>query len=216
MGHVRIKGVVANTRDRSRSESIEFLADTGSIYTMIPGSVLKRLGVEKTGVRRFKIASGDVREYPVGEAYIEIEGLGATSIVIFGPEEATALLGVTSLELLGLQVDPLTGRLKPLELLLLRLLRDRKLIQVEQDFLDRSMRTVGEYESQRWDLILRDHDINSSAVLEHERKYSLEVFPRLLNEWIEFAEKHLEGIASAIETIGEYVDISTSERYYTA
>jgi hypothetical protein len=42
-------------------------------------------------------------------------------------------------------------------------------------------------------------------VLEHERKYSLEVFPRLLNEWIEFAEKHLEGIASAIETIGEYV-----------
>jgi len=76
------------------------------------------IDIEKTGVRRFKVASGEIREYPVGEAYIEIEGLGATSVVVFGPGEAAFLLGVTSLELLGLQVDPLAGRLKPLELLL--------------------------------------------------------------------------------------------------
>ena len=50
---------------------------------------------------------------------LRFEGLGATSMVVFGLEEATALLGVTSLEFLGLQVDPLTGKLKPLELLLL-------------------------------------------------------------------------------------------------
>jgi len=119
MGYVRVKGLVANAKDHSRSEDIEFLADTGSIYTMIPESTLKRLDIEKTGARRFKLASGEVREYPVGEAYIEIESLGATSLVIFGPEELTPLLGVTSLELLGLQVDSLTGKLKPLELLLL-------------------------------------------------------------------------------------------------
>jgi len=119
MGYVRVEGRVANTKDRSKSEVVEFLADTGSIYTMIPESTLKKLDIEKTGARRFKIASGEIREYPVGEAYIEIEGLGATSVVIFGPEETTSLLGVTSLELLGLQVDPLTGTLKPLELLLL-------------------------------------------------------------------------------------------------
>lgn len=119
MGYVRVKGRVANAKDRSKSENVEFLADTWSIYTMISEPTLKKLNIEKTGVRRFKVASGEIREYPVGEAYIEIEGLGATSLVVFEPEEATFLLGVTSLELLGPQVDPLAGRLKPLELLLL-------------------------------------------------------------------------------------------------
>jgi len=119
MGYVRVKGRVANSMDRSKCENVEFLADTGSIYTMIPESILKKLEIKRTGIRRFKVASGETREYPIGEAFIEIEGLGATSIVVFGPEEATPLLGVTSLELLGLQVDPLTGKLKPLELLLL-------------------------------------------------------------------------------------------------
>jgi nitroreductase len=95
------------------------------------------------------------------------------------------------------------------------LLRDRKLVEVEQEFLERSMRTVGEYESQRWGHILRDHDVNSPAVVAHERKYSMEVFPKLINEWIEFAEKHLESISS-VKTIGEYVDTSATERQYTA
>lgn len=117
--YVRVRGRVANPRERSRSETVEFLADAGSIYTMIPESILNRLGIQKTAVRRFKIASGEIKEYPVGEAYVEIEGQGATSLVVFGPVEATTLLGVTTLELLGLQVDPITGTLKPLELLLL-------------------------------------------------------------------------------------------------
>lgn len=53
---------------------------------------LRQVFGEKTGVRRFKVATGEIREYPVGEAYIEIEGLGATSLVVFEPEEATFLL----------------------------------------------------------------------------------------------------------------------------
>ena len=102
MDYVRVRGRGANARDRSKYEDVEFLANTGSIYTMIPESTLKKLEIERTGLRRFRVASGEIREYSVGEAFIEIEGLGATSIVVFGPEEATALLGVTSLEPLGL------------------------------------------------------------------------------------------------------------------
>jgi len=119
MDYVRVRGRVANARDRSKYEDVEFVADTGSIYTMIPEPTLRKLMIERTGLRRFRVASGEIREYPIGEAFIEIEGLGVMSIVVFGPEEASSLLGVTSLELLGLQVDPLTGKLKPLELLLL-------------------------------------------------------------------------------------------------
>jgi len=57
---------------------------------------------------------------PRGEACIEIAGEGATSIIAFLPKGSTPLLGVTTLELLGLQVDSTTGELKPLELLLLQ------------------------------------------------------------------------------------------------
>lgn len=58
--------------------------------------------------------------YPVAEAYVTIEGKGVTSIVAIADEKTPALLGVTTLELLGLQVDPVTGRLTPLELMILR------------------------------------------------------------------------------------------------
>jgi len=92
-----------------------------------------------------------------------------------------------------------------------QLLKERKLVEVEQEFLDRSMRTVGEYESQRWAHILGTHDINSSAVVSHERKYSMEIFPKVLNEWIEFAQKRLESMSSSVRALGEYVDQSAVE-----
>ena len=39
--------------------------------------------------------------------------------MFFGEENDTQVLGVTALEELGMQVDPTTGELKPMELLLL-------------------------------------------------------------------------------------------------
>jgi len=89
------------------NESTAHQVRCSSSSIILPETTLKRLDIEKTGASRFKLASGEVREHPVGEAYIEIESLGATSLIMFGPEEVTTLLGVTSLELLGLQVDVL-------------------------------------------------------------------------------------------------------------
>ena len=85
----------------------------------MPASLLEKIDVKPTSTRRFKLANGKVESYPTGEAYIEVAGQGATSIVAFLPDGSTPLMGVTTLELLGLQVDPTTGELKPLELLLL-------------------------------------------------------------------------------------------------
>jgi predicted aspartyl protease len=83
---------------------------------MTPGSHAPGLITEK---RKFKIASRDIVEYPVSEAYLEVEGKGVTSLVALAPEKAPTFLGVTTLELLGLQVDPITGKLTPLELMIL-------------------------------------------------------------------------------------------------
>jgi len=119
MGYVRVKGFVSNPLKREVRVEVEFIAGTGAVYTMIPRTIAEKLGLEIEGKRRFRVASGDIIEYPVAEAYIVIEDRGATSLVVIGPDEAVPLLGVTTLELLGYQVDPVTGRLKPLELMML-------------------------------------------------------------------------------------------------
>jgi len=117
--YIKVKGIIANPIDRSIRMEIEFVVDTGAIYTMIPESVARRLELKETGKRKFKIANGETVEYPVSEAYIILEGRGVTSLVVVGSEKVTPLLGVTTLELLGFEVDPITRKLKPIELMIL-------------------------------------------------------------------------------------------------
>jgi len=119
VGCVRVKGVVANPLRRDIKVEVEFVADAGAIYTVIPRSIADKLGLEITDRRRFRATGGDVVEYPVAEAYIVVEGRGATSLVVVAPKNVTPLLGITTLELLGYQMDPATGKLKPAELMLL-------------------------------------------------------------------------------------------------
>jgi len=118
-GYVRVRGIVANAQNRRLKRELEFIVDTGAIYTVIPRSVAEKLGLKEVDRRRFKTASGEVVEYPVSEAYITIQGKGVTSLVALAGEKTPVLLGVTTLELMGLQVDPVTGKLTPLELMIL-------------------------------------------------------------------------------------------------
>jgi len=119
LGYIQLKVRISNPLEKSRYVELEMLADTGAIYTGVPASILRSIGIIESGKRKFKLADGRFEEYPIGEAYIEVEGNGVTSLVVFLPDDANPILGVTTLELLGLQADPVTGKLKPLELYLL-------------------------------------------------------------------------------------------------
>lgn len=99
MEYIRAK--ISNL-DRSKTKEIELIADTGAIYTAIPSDILEELRIKPKGKRKFKTASGEIEELPVGEAYVEIEGEGVTTIVAFLPKGSVPLLGVTTLELLEL------------------------------------------------------------------------------------------------------------------
>jgi aspartyl protease family protein len=119
LGYVRVRGTVANPLNRDLRLALDFLVDAGAIYTVISKSIADKIGLKELGKRKFKIGSGVV-ELPVAEAYVVIEGEGVTSLVAISLDDAMPiLLGVTTLELLGLQVDPVMGKLKPLELLIL-------------------------------------------------------------------------------------------------
>jgi clan AA aspartic protease len=121
MDYVKAKTKVRNIHKPELEAEIEFLVDAGSIYTIVKRRILENLEIKVRGKRRFKTADGRIIEREIGAAEIEIDGQSTYSVVIFGDDPDAEVLGVTTLEELGLQVDPTTGELKPLELLLLPL-----------------------------------------------------------------------------------------------
>jgi clan AA aspartic protease len=119
LGYVKVKVKVRNPKEKRNEFEVELLPDTGAIYSIIPSKVLENLKIEPTGARKMRLADGRVIERHLGIAELEVKGEVAHSNVIFGEDQDAAVLGVTALEELGLQVDPVTGELKPMELLLL-------------------------------------------------------------------------------------------------
>lgn len=119
MGYVRVKVKVRNPQERVREEEVELLAETGAIYSIIPAKVLDTLKIERRTKRKMRLADARLVERHLGIAELEIKGEIAHSTIVFGEDTDSSVLGVAALEEVGLQVDPVTGQLKPMELLLL-------------------------------------------------------------------------------------------------
>ena len=99
--------------------TVEALVDTGATYSMIPGSVLAELGILPVESRTSRIADGSRVEMQTSWARFSAEGLNAVVRVSFGPE-GVYLLGATTLEDMGLAVDPVDQRLITQESLLMQ------------------------------------------------------------------------------------------------
>ena len=117
MGLAYAKARICNLRDWTRFQEKELLVDTGAVYSMVSRVTLEQIGV-KPRRRRFRSANGQEFEREVGMAVFDYEGIITTAPVIFGEEGDEEVLGVLTLEGLGLQVDPVTGQLRPMELLM--------------------------------------------------------------------------------------------------
>ncbi|MBI3456114.1 MAG: retroviral-like aspartic protease family protein [Candidatus Rokubacteria bacterium] len=102
-----------------RWEPVEALVDTGASYTLLPASLLDRLGV--TRVRRwpFELADGHTTEYDIGYALVRYDGESVPTIVVFGREDVAPILGAYTLEGLRLAPDPVRRRLIPVPGLLM-------------------------------------------------------------------------------------------------
>jgi len=57
MEYVRVHGTIANPLNRNLKDELEFIADTGAIYTVIPKNIAEKLQLEETDKRKFKTAS---------------------------------------------------------------------------------------------------------------------------------------------------------------
>ena len=117
MGTFRVDLSVGNLFTDA-STNVEALVDTGATYSMIPHSVLEELGIEPVEARTSRIADGSRVEFQTSWARFSAAGQNAVARVSFGPEEIF-VLGATTLEDMGLAVDPVDQRLVPQESMLI-------------------------------------------------------------------------------------------------
>jgi clan AA aspartic protease len=113
---------IANPAKPKDLRTIEFLIDSGAIYSVIPAPILKKLGIKPTGEQTFHLADGSKITRKKGVAFFKYQDQTGGADVIFGEKGDHTLLGVFTLEALGLTLDPLKRELKPLPMFLARFL----------------------------------------------------------------------------------------------
>jgi len=100
-------------RENARKKYVsEFLVDTGATDSLAPAKELIRAGIKPRGRMAYELADGQTVEYDFGLVEIEFLGELTSGRIIFGPDDAEPLLGVTALESVGILVDPATRTLK--------------------------------------------------------------------------------------------------------
>jgi clan AA aspartic protease len=114
MGLIYVTTVLRPLPKSRKKYEAGFLVDTGATDCLAPSKMLKKAGIEPVGSMSYELASGEIVEYPFGLAVIEFMGEITSGRVIFGPDDAEPLLGVTALESVGILVDPASQRLKRL------------------------------------------------------------------------------------------------------
>lgn len=118
MGSTVLRVEVGNPANPDVTESLEFLVDSGAVYSVVPSSALERLGLRPLREEEFRLADGtSVRRKTGGALFKYGERLGVAN-VIFGEEGDSTLLGALTLEALGYALDPLRRELRPLPMIL--------------------------------------------------------------------------------------------------
>ena len=112
MGYTHVTVEVSNLQKGKPAYQALFLVDTGAIVCMAPAGQLRNAGIEPEGREAYELANGTPVEYDFGFARIRFMGSETVTKIIFGPENAEPLLGVTALESVGVGVDPISQTLK--------------------------------------------------------------------------------------------------------
>jgi predicted aspartyl protease len=113
-----VKMKVSNPARPKKARVVDFLVDSGAYYSVMPAAELKALGIRSTSFEDFLLATGETVRLPVGNAFFDFRDKVRAAPIVFG-EEGVYLLGATTLEALGLMLDPLRRELKPAPLVLM-------------------------------------------------------------------------------------------------
>ena len=105
-----------SNRDGDREREVEALVDTGAAYSVIPESILRDIGVEPTRSMTLQYADGRLDTRSMGEGRAAFGESECDTLLIFGPDGTTPLLGAYTLQGLSLMVDSPNERLVPVSI----------------------------------------------------------------------------------------------------
>jgi clan AA aspartic protease len=123
MGLTDVLMEVANPRAPSKRLRAKFLVDSGATYSVLPEALWRALKLKPEEMVEFALADGSSVERGVTEARFFYAGRARTAPAILGSRGDVPLLGVVTLENLGLMLNPLRRELVPLRTMLAPLVK---------------------------------------------------------------------------------------------
>ena len=114
MGTTHVTVTVRNPAKPDRTWEGLFLVDTGAVDCLVPAKYLREIGLQPRAKRTYELADGTEIKLDIAAAEVEFMGEIVGTTIIFGPDNAEPILGVTALESVGIEVDPQSQRLKRL------------------------------------------------------------------------------------------------------
>ena len=118
MGYIYVEVEVSHISKPDVTERVRVLVDTGAILSVLSSSMLDRLGIMREDRCRFLGFGGPVAR-DTGVVRMRYDGIATGVNVVFGAENDPPIMGVTALESLGYEADPVNGRLNRVDLLML-------------------------------------------------------------------------------------------------
>jgi len=110
MGLVWIDVAIRNP-STGRAVAVKALVDTGVTLSVIPRRIAEELQLSVIDRRRFATAKG-VAELDECVGIVEVMGRKAHSHILVSDNVDIVLIGAATLETLGFEVNPVTGKLK--------------------------------------------------------------------------------------------------------
>lgn len=116
MGITYIEGRVKGPTRKEKQ--VRFLIDSRATYSLLPQKVWQTIGLSPKREHTFALADGSMITRKVSECYITLsQGEGYTPVIL-GEADDEALLGIVTLEILGLIFNPFKRTLQPMRMLL--------------------------------------------------------------------------------------------------
>jgi len=116
MGLVYVEGAV--TGPKGKKASLKFLVDSGVRYTLLPRKVWRAIGLKPVDSVKCILADGTEVKRKVSECRIALPQGERHTPVLLGEKDDEALLGVVTLEILGLVLNPFSRTLQPMRMML--------------------------------------------------------------------------------------------------
>ena len=90
-----------------RGATVNFLVDSGAGYSLLPYPVWQLLGLEPTRAENFTLADGTVVTRNMSRCFLILpQGEEYSPVILGEPGDDQALLGMVTLETMGLMLNP--------------------------------------------------------------------------------------------------------------